>query len=609
MLKPGNRTLLLESLRPPPGFELDRCLGTTYSLDLQALLTAPLAFTLFEREDEQGSPNRDPLALLESLRRYAGRMHIFCQSGKIQVPKSQDLLFSYLEDSVIQVAPASDGVFHPKIWILRYLDASDNILYRLLCLSRNLTFDRSWDTILCLEGWEITNADQQENRPLAAFLEDLPHLAFHSLSEAASESVALFSRELTNVRFELPEGFDSLAFHPMGTQQADQFSFPRTNERMLIISPFLAEKIAADFAGKYPRSLLVTRMETAQVMPAETLRSYEKVFILPEEAGPAGQDQEEDQPDAPGLLTGLHAKLFVADQGGRARLWTGSANATEAAFRSNVEFMVELEGQREKVGIEAILGRESEKDALWGMLQEYAPSDDAAKSVDDVQRRLEEEVDSAISLLGRTVFQAWVHELESETCRLSLAPDEAVQGIPDDLDIQCWPITVPESHKQAAAEAPLSFDFLVTRQAMTAFFAFGVSKARDDRRAQSHCVIKAELRGAPSDRFESLLRSLLHNRTQVLRLLLLLLEDRDGLEGITGRVLKDVQSKSQTAGSPGVPLLESMLRSLHRDPGKLDRVDRLVRDLCRTAEGRELLPEGFLSLWESLSRVRQEALQ
>jgi hypothetical protein len=608
MLKPGNRTLLLESLRPPPGFELDSCLGTTYSLDLQALLTAPLAFTLFEREDEQGSPNRDPLALLESLRRYAGRMHIFCQSGRIQVPKSQDLLFSYLEDSVIQVAPASDGVFHPKIWILRYLDASDNILYRLLCLSRNLTFDRSWDTILCLEGWEITNANQQENLPLAAFLEDLPHLAFHSLSEAAQESVALFSRELANVRFELPEGFDSLAFHPMGTPQADQFSFPRTNERMLIISPFLAEKTAADLAGKYPHSLLVTRMETAQDMPAQTLRSYEKVFVLPVEASPAGQDQEEDQPHALGLLTGLHAKLYVADQGGRARLWTGSANATEAAFRSNVEFMVELGGQREKVGIEAILGRESEKDALWGMLQEYAPSDDAAKSVDDVQPRLEEEVDSAISLLGRTVFQAWVHELESETCRLSLAPDEAVQGIPDDLDIQCWPITVPESHKQAAAEAPLSFDFLVTRQAMTAFFAFGVSKARDDRRAQSHCVIKAELSGAPSDRFESLLRSLLHNRTQVLRLLLLLLEDRDGL-GMTGRVLKDAQSKSQTAGSPGVPLLESMLRSLHRNPGRLDRVDRLVRDLCRTVEGRELLPEGFLSLWESLSRIRQEALQ
>ena len=88
MLKPGNRTLLLESLRPPPGFELDRCLGTTYSLDLQALLTTPLAFTIFEREDSQGRPNSDPMAMLESLRRFAGRMHIFCQSGRIQVPKS-----------------------------------------------------------------------------------------------------------------------------------------------------------------------------------------------------------------------------------------------------------------------------------------------------------------------------------------------------------------------------------------------------------------------------------------------------------------------------------------------------------------------------------------
>ncbi len=609
MLKPGHRTLLLESLRPPPGFELDRCLGTTYSLDLQALLTAPLAFTLFDREDEQGRPNSDPLAMLESLRRYAGRMHIFCQSGRIQVPRSQDLLFSYLEDSVIQVAPVSGGVFHPKLWLLRYFNPSGTILYRLLCLSRNLTFDRSWDTILCLDGQEMTARDQQENLPLAAFLEDLPSLAVHPLSEAASESVALFSRELANVRFELPEGFDSLAFHPLGTPQAAPFSFPRTNERMLIISPFLAEKTAADLAGKYPRSLLVTRMETAQDMPDKTLRSYDKVFILPEEASPAGQDQEEDQPDTQELLTGLHAKLYVADQGGRARLWTGSANATEAAFRSNVEFMVELRGQREKVGIEAILGRESEKDALWGLLQEYAPGVDAQEPVDELQRRLEDEVDSAIGLLGRTVFQAQVYELESETCRLSLAPGETIQGIPDDLDIQCWPITIPESHRQSAAGAGLNFDFLVTRQAMTAFFAFGVSGARNGRRAQSYCVIKAELIGAPSDRFQTLLKSLLHNRAQVLRLLLLLLEDRDGLEGMTSWVLKDSSSKWQSADFKSVPLLESMLRSLHRDPGKLDRVDRLVRDLCQTSEGRELLPQGFLPLWESLSRVRREVLQ
>ena len=44
---------------------------TTFSLDLLALLTAPLAFTFFDWQDAEGRPNQDPLALLEALRRYA----------------------------------------------------------------------------------------------------------------------------------------------------------------------------------------------------------------------------------------------------------------------------------------------------------------------------------------------------------------------------------------------------------------------------------------------------------------------------------------------------------------------------------------------------------
>ena len=52
MLEPRDRLLLLEALRPPEGFRFDQGLGTTYTLDLLALLTAPLAFTWFEQGGE-----------------------------------------------------------------------------------------------------------------------------------------------------------------------------------------------------------------------------------------------------------------------------------------------------------------------------------------------------------------------------------------------------------------------------------------------------------------------------------------------------------------------------------------------------------------------------
>ncbi|MBX9719438.1 MAG: hypothetical protein K2X36_11450, partial [Microbacteriaceae bacterium] len=82
MLDPRGRQLLLAALRPPDGFRFDCAVGTTFALDLIALLTAPLAFAMFDWQDDEGrltadpaGPGADPLALLESLRRCADRIH------------------------------------------------------------------------------------------------------------------------------------------------------------------------------------------------------------------------------------------------------------------------------------------------------------------------------------------------------------------------------------------------------------------------------------------------------------------------------------------------------------------------------------------------------
>lgn len=44
MLDPYDRRHLMEILRPPEGYSLDFAIGTTFSLDLLALMTAPLSF-------------------------------------------------------------------------------------------------------------------------------------------------------------------------------------------------------------------------------------------------------------------------------------------------------------------------------------------------------------------------------------------------------------------------------------------------------------------------------------------------------------------------------------------------------------------------------------
>ncbi|MBK6780968.1 MAG: hypothetical protein IPG75_15690 [Gemmatimonadetes bacterium] len=123
-------------------------------LDLVTLLSTPLAFTQYEWEDAKGAMTSNPVLLLEALRRHVDRLTVFCQVGRIAVPVRPNPLFGYLEECVVETAaPDPTGVFHPKIWLLRFLNPETRaVWYRFLCLTRNLTDDPSWDLSAMLEG-------------------------------------------------------------------------------------------------------------------------------------------------------------------------------------------------------------------------------------------------------------------------------------------------------------------------------------------------------------------------------------------------------------------------------------------------------------------------
>jgi hypothetical protein len=99
MLKPDERTHLLELLRPPSGCQLDLAVGTTFSLDLISALMLPLSFAFFDWEQPDGELAADPLALLEALRRYRDRFTIFCQSGQIRLPPKYPPLLTLMSQS------------------------------------------------------------------------------------------------------------------------------------------------------------------------------------------------------------------------------------------------------------------------------------------------------------------------------------------------------------------------------------------------------------------------------------------------------------------------------------------------------------------------------
>lgn len=621
MLDPYDRRQLLEILRPPEGYSLDFAIGTTFSLDLLALMTAPLGFTIFEAESESGSP--DPLAIIESLRKYAGRICIFCQAGRIHIPREYEQpLYTYLEGSVFQAqAPVEGSVFHPKVWVLRYISQDQPVVYRFLCLSRNLTYDRSWDTALVLDGILVdrTNAFTS-NHPLGNFIAALPGMIEESLPKDLQERIDLMQYEIRRVSFDLPQGFDKLVFHPLGIDDRRANPFSERIDRMLVVSPFLSEGRLDSFSSFGRGSALVSRLDSLQKISADCLRRYSERFYLKEEFAiqedmsefvDLDQEQvylETEHFTVADNLDGLHVKLYVADAGGTGRIWTGSANATDAAFNGNIEFLVELRGKKKYCGIDAILygGKETidGKDAdLRTLLETFCiPSIPTL----DENESLKYLADMSRSALVKANLFVRVSQHVDE--HFSLFIEGGIPVLPEEVSIMCRPITLKKTRAVNLSSSPdvhAEFRYLLDRE-ISAFFAFDVIIKSGGKSLIEGFVLKLPLEGAPIDRNERILRALLKDKSQVLRLMLLLLSF-DGRSNPVNIIKKGSgQGESQPWASPGmVPLFECLVRALAWDQRRLDDLNNLIQDLKSHPKTKDLLPDGLDEIWGPIWEARK----
>lgn len=614
MLKPDDRQLLMEALRPPDEYKVDFVLAATFSLDLLALLTSTLAFSSFDWQDEEGAIAIDPLALLETIRRHSGRTVIFCQAGQIAVPRKSEILFSHLESAVFEAsAPKGNFAFHPKLWVIRFEAPSQPVRYRLLCPSRNITFDRSWDTMLVLEGTLIKQRRAFEaNIPLCDFVGALPRLTRRPLSAVQGEMIGRVQAELRRVHFDPPQGFDEVAFWPLGVGRTRQWPFEGRIDRLLVVSPFISEGMLSKLQHNGRRHVLVSRSESLAAFDPDALGRFDRVYAWNDEAN--AEDVETTEPDyaisTPNV--GLHAKLYVADEGWNARLWTGSANATNAAFGGNVEFLVELRGKKSLCGIDTLLAPSSIGVGLIDLLKEFRPGPDAV-ATDPLGLELEKLVGELHWQIAHRSFVAKVvPSTAPNEFRMSVSEaKEQALGLSEELQVKCWPVTLHEDravhlpHSQGIA----SWDFgVVSFEALTSFFAFEATASREGRRACSRFVLNLPLEGAPEDRQERILRSLLGDRAKFLRFLLLLLgEWEPGNGGAPIATVVESMTKGSDSTSGGIPLFEAMVRALDRGPEKLDEIARLIGDLRATADGVDILPPDFDEIWQPIWAAREMA--
>lgn len=108
-------------------------------------------------------------------------------------------------------APRQNLLFHPKVWVLEYA-SGDARSYRMLCASRNLTNDRSWDLVVRLDG---TSADgpTEQSAPLTAFVRALPAMAVQPLPPTRITRIAALADAIAAIEWERPPDVRALRFH------------------------------------------------------------------------------------------------------------------------------------------------------------------------------------------------------------------------------------------------------------------------------------------------------------------------------------------------------------------------------------------------------------
>ena len=134
---------LLDVLRPPVGWRVDRALLSTYSADPAVLAAVLLA--LVARDEDSGSGAR--AALARALIELRGRVAIVVQRGRLAAPATGNLALGLLDRYVREARYAESAVdglegrsWHAKLAIVRFqTEDGKTTRWRLWLGSRNLT--------------------------------------------------------------------------------------------------------------------------------------------------------------------------------------------------------------------------------------------------------------------------------------------------------------------------------------------------------------------------------------------------------------------------------------------------------------------------------------
>lgn len=380
--------LYMQQLQPDEGYQIDFAVGCTFSLNMEGLISVPLAFSRLG--DPKDLTKQTALYLMEGILRCCDKFVLFCNKGFMKVPNNCQPLYSLMDKSVVEVSSLNTPLanFHPKMWVIRQKPLTDggaNII-KLIVLSRNLTFTNDLEVALSLKGYVTKNGINERNVPLADMLRDLADE--YDTNDERKKKIKRLAKDFERVvQFDLEFPFSPTVYElypslflKSGSRknynrhqlQNDKHQLKKLQgKRVLIISPFLDNDsqsgIASEIIQKADEKYLVTRDNN---VTQDILDMFNEVYV----PNPNLIDNDIKPID-------LHAKIYLVEQENRAvYLYLGSTNATNSAFQRNAEMYI---GIRVKEGC----GFEQLFDELVKNDERFITINEPAADVEEKERR------------------------------------------------------------------------------------------------------------------------------------------------------------------------------------------------------------------------------
>ena len=600
MLNPNNDRLDYgQVLAPPVNYKLDFAIGTTYSLDLDALVGACIALGLAEETDSDLMKN--PVCLLEALRATGDKVALFCEGGQIHLPGNVTSLYILLEKMVFPVTTAKrKGVakypsFHPKFWLIRYVDEKNNYLYRVVVLSRNLTFDRSWDVTFCMDG-KKKSTETAKNNPVGDFItyliKQLPETDYATEKQKKMKSVI---RELKNVEFSLDSkeftDFDFIPFgigSQYGSDQKPLYTLLEDSfHEAFIMSPFLSSGVIKNFNERskwmeHAEYVLITRAsELGKLKPSDcsNFEIYTMKDAVVDGEGLISEDTSDIQKQD------IHAKIYMLRKGSDSSLYLGSLNASHNALHGNVEFMIKLHSKNRYLNLTKM------KESLFGTDEAESPFQLAQfnnKQIDEVEEKANL-LDGVIKDINRKTLGAVIKE-NGERFDVSVS----FEPISSEYEISVSPLLSKKT--VAMAETVMFTDLELTQ--LSEFYKISVS---DGSQTVSR-VIMIPTENMPDDREKAVVSSVVNDKKCFYRYIAFLLGDNLVVSALESMDMNESESSaSQNHNKPiQLPALyEKMLHTAATNPERFKEIEYLIKSI--SSDG--VIPEGFEQLYNTFKKA------